>query len=193
LYDYFNLNEFFNNKERLKYDQLSKDADYIKKYAELIFKNKKLSLREQERVFAQTRLVLTQFQSNHFVLPSVLFTFIYLKQHDVKLIEQRVFGIQEFVNKIEPLFIGVNSKALNIKYVFSLCIVCYQKYLEEGHDYIKLIDESSDNKKLCFETNFDESSIISSINQIEGVRSEAVSINHLLTKINLTSELVSIV
>lgn len=196
LYDYFNLKEFFNNENRLKFEQLRKDQEYFKSYVELIFKKLQLSLRAQERIFAQIRLILTQFQSNHFVLPTVLFTLIYFKQYDnqiYKRIERGDLGIQEFSNEIEPFFLSLTSEHLNTKYIYSLCVVCYQKYLQEVHKFFQLIDESSDDKKLCFDTKFDELSIINLIKQIDRGRGESVSMNHLLTKINLTSELVSII
>ncbi|TKB97521.1 KAP family P-loop NTPase fold protein [Pedobacter cryophilus] len=196
LYEYFNLDEFFRHENRLKYDQLKRDHEYFKKYASLIIDTKQLSLREQEKLFAYTRLILTQFEKNNFVLPTVLLTFIYVKQYKPVLynkIELRKLEIAEFANEIEQVLKDYNGKELKVEYIFSLCLVCYNKYLEENHIHKQLIDVNIEPKKLLFKTNFNEDSVIYSIKSIDDSRGEAVSLSHLLDKINLTSQLVTLI
>lgn len=79
LYNYFGLNDFFDSDLRSKISQLNYDGKTFLKTAKILFKNSNISLRQQEKIFAHSRLVLRSFPYNNFVLPNLFLFLIYIK------------------------------------------------------------------------------------------------------------------
>jgi hypothetical protein len=89
---------------------------------EFLLSKSNITLRQQERVFALTRLVLCSFRSNQYIIPHVLFVLVYLKILRTDLfnkIDNGELTLQELSNLIGEL-LG-NNQNLHIR--INLCLV----------------------------------------------------------------------
>jgi hypothetical protein len=84
LYDYFQFNDFFESSDRLKYHEFNRDKKYFLETCELLFANADIPLRQQEKIFAHSRLALRSFTTNMHVTPEIflLLVFIKIRYHD---------------------------------------------------------------------------------------------------------------
>lgn len=133
LYDYFAFDDFLKNETRCRYLELQQDNQVFKKFSTTLFVKKRLTLRQIEKLFAYTRLVLNTFNYNQYVLPDVLLLLIYIKYHESDFyisIKQNELSIQEFVDQINTVFSN-NLKDIddyqrqNIIYPIAKLIHCY--------------------------------------------------------------------
>jgi len=85
LYKYYGFNEFFSSAERNKFGELRDEAQLLLKIADILFTKSNATLRQQERVFALTRLILCSFNINQYTFSYLLFVLVYLKvmQNDI--------------------------------------------------------------------------------------------------------------
>lgn len=107
LYDYFAFDDFLKNEMRYRYPELQQDNKVFKKFSTTLCVKKRLTLRQIEKLFAYTRLVLNTFNYNQYVLPDVLFLLIYIKYYESDLyidIKQNELSIQELIDKINLVF-----------------------------------------------------------------------------------------
>ncbi|MEY2702139.1 MAG: hypothetical protein RLY43_772, partial [Bacteroidota bacterium] len=98
LYEYYGFNDFFSSVERSKFNEFIHDNKILMLIANILFTKTNATLRQQEKVFALSRLVLCSFQSNQYTFPHLLFILVYIKTmlYDVFLkIEKNDFSIQE--------------------------------------------------------------------------------------------------
>ena len=98
LFGYYQFNDFFSSVERSKFPELRDDGQSLLKIADVLFTKTNATLRQQERVFALTRLILCSFKSNQYTFSHLLFILVYLKtmRNDVfQKIERNEFSLQE--------------------------------------------------------------------------------------------------
>lgn len=106
LYDYFQFDEFFQSAERSKYHELKSDKSNFLETCKLLFTNAKIPLRQQEKIFAHSRLALRSFGSNMYVVPHIflLLTFIKIRHNifyeelknnslDIKEVQDKLISI----------------------------------------------------------------------------------------------------
>lgn len=79
LFDYYDFGSFFHSGERTNFHELRTDGDLFIKFTSKLFEIQKYTLRQQEKLFAQARLVLKTFLPNNHVFPILLFMLIHLK------------------------------------------------------------------------------------------------------------------
>jgi len=101
LYNYFNFDLFFKDETRLKFNIFQRDSrDFIETLI-IFFKNKKLTLRQQEKIFLHIKLSINTFQLNNYFFPHLYVFLILMKFHDqdkyVKL-KNKEFEIEEVQN-----------------------------------------------------------------------------------------------
>ncbi len=98
LYEYYSFSDF---------GRLSGPRDSLRSMAELMSNKLNTTLRQQEKIFALTRLVVTSFNPNERIVSSLLFILIYLKtiENDFyEAIKNKKFSLQELCDKFENLF-----------------------------------------------------------------------------------------
>ena len=78
LYEYFNFKEFLESDERYR-NGLSGDKNNLLRCATEIIKAQNYSLRQIEKLFVHTRLVLCSCSSRHYVFPSLTFMLICIR------------------------------------------------------------------------------------------------------------------
>lgn len=79
LYEYYSFKDFFSSQERIQFRELQRDAEYFRQMAEFLLHKSNATLRQQEKIFALTRLVLCSFKINEYTFPHLLFVLIYIK------------------------------------------------------------------------------------------------------------------
>ena len=82
LFDYYKFNEFFNAPERLKYRELQKDSEYFLSISKLLFTNRNIPLRQQEKIFGLVRVALRSFSLNKYVVPHIFLFLAFIKITD---------------------------------------------------------------------------------------------------------------
>lgn len=198
LFDYYSFNEFFSSTERQQYKEFQSDAQLLLKVAELLFKKSNANLRQQEKIFGQTRLILKAFYPNQYIFSHLLFILIYLKtmQSEVYLkIERNTFSIPELSKVFEDIIPSdsENLYDLNVIYVEALLLHFYnnnQKHqkrmklfeADEHNNVVSPIRSKFEDKKTtlggCFrhisqQWNYDD-----------------MSLKYLLDKINLVDPII---
>lgn len=78
LYGYYSFSEFLESAERSKYRELQADPSNFITMSSVLCEKSRLTLRQIEKIFGQTRLILNSFNANHYVLPEVLFLLVFL-------------------------------------------------------------------------------------------------------------------
>jgi hypothetical protein len=196
LFDYYEFNDFLKQEIRVKNDNLNKDADYLKLFSKVLLEKENMSLRNREKLFSLTRLTLKQFRENYYILPDILFFFVFLKQVNNEIylkILRRELSFQEFVTLMENYLLikPAQDKEWNFIHSFTYSLIFYQNYLSKNNQHNRLIDIESNVDKLNFDTNADHNVIINIIRSIPARNVDDISLDYLLNKINLTDNIIS--
>jgi len=202
LFDYYNFNDFFKSPAR-NHPELENDSENLLKMAELLFMKSNATLRQQEKIFGLTRLILKTFHPDNYTISHLLFFLTYLKvmQKDLfNRIELYEFSLQE----LSDMFTGFvpsgtkSSYSLNLIYIEAMLIHFYNKGLENDVKVNRLFKTDNENKlvtdiksKLDVKNNYDIS-LASCLADIPSKRYGRMGLNYLLEKINLTTPLATI-
>lgn len=196
LFEYFSFKDFFYTEARSKFGRLQEDPAALLLMAEILFDKHNATLRQQEKIFAHTRLVLNLFQSNQYTFAHLLFFLIFVKTLRSELynkIVNRILGLQELSDEFFNLFPNPfkSSHRVNLPYVEALLLQFYNN----GYDpqfKAKLISEDANGEivakiKSKFESMQGSNELARSLQRIERESSfNDVPIDYLLDKINLT-------
>jgi hypothetical protein len=163
LYDYYSFDDFFYSKERQKYRDIQRDSEAFLLMTKNLLKKSNSTLRQQEKIFAYTRLVLCSFKENEYVFPALLFVLMYLKSMKLdtyKKIEAKQLSLQELSNVFTGLFNGVKDNDINFSYIEAQLLSFYNNDREYPYkentfsnlaDYFKVISRQTYNRfKLDF-------------------------------------------
>jgi hypothetical protein len=199
LFDYFSFSEFFYTAERSQHSELMDEANYLLKMAELLFNKHNATLRQQEKIFGQTRLILGSFKSNQYTFSHVLFVLIFLKtmRNDVyKKIEGNTLTPQELSDFIFDIMPATTESPhdFNTVYVESLLLHFYNNG-QEPKKRIQLIERDADGvlaspikSKLSMKEGKDEvPKFLDHINHQQQLK--GLHLKYLLNKINLIEPL----
>lgn len=121
LYEYYNFNDFFYSVERSKINEFKEDSKLLKLISNVLFTKTNSTLRQQEKVFALSRLVLSSFKSNEYTFPHLLFILVYfktMKNEDYLKIENNSFSIQELSNLFFDSIYSINKDKQNLNLLF---------------------------------------------------------------------------
>lgn len=196
LFEYYSFNEFYLSTERHKYNEFKNDADSLFKMAVLLFNKIDATLRQQEKIFGQTRLILGSFQPNQYTFSHLLFVLVYIKAMKNELyrkIETNALALQELSDAFTDLMPS-NDKdlySINLIYVEALMLHFYNNN-QEHQNRIQLLETDSEGKVTCpihskFESITDRTNLASCLNNIIGNWDFGdTTLKYLLNKINLT-------
>jgi hypothetical protein len=93
LFEYFNFKQFFSSHERLQLGEFRDDSASFINMSIQLFKNGKLTLRQQEKILAHARASLNSFGSNNYVFPELFLVLIFFKAQHFDFYQQ--FRIQK--------------------------------------------------------------------------------------------------
>lgn len=196
LFGYYQLNDFFSSDERRKFPELRDDGQLLLKIANVLFAKTNATLRQQERVFALTRLILCSFKSNQYTFSHLLFILVYLKtmRNDVfQKIERNEFSLQE----LSDLFFDTiysekkDPNGINLLHVESLLLWFYNND-RDYQDKEKLLDkDESNNLTTPIKSKLENENARTNLAQcFEHITQQwnydTIGLNYLIKKINLT-------
>lgn len=193
LFEYYSFKDYFSSQERLQFPELRDDASDFLMMAEFLLMKSNATLRQHERIFALTRLVLCSFKVNEYTFSHLLFTLVYIKimQDDLyKKIENNELSIQELSNALYDLMFTEikDSNRLNLGYVEALLLWFYNNNREYPNK-ISLLERDAESKP----TTSIQSKLIEEnekladyFQHIDRQRYDHLKLDFLLKKINLT-------
>jgi hypothetical protein len=201
LYNYFGLNEFFNSDLRSRISELSYDGTTFLKIARILFKNSNISLRQQEKIFAHSRLVLRSFPDRSFVFPSLFLFLIYIKTFNtafydkIKLKQLNLKDLQkEFITSIN--FVD-HDPSMEITDLEAYLIYYYNNYIAtySNRNILYEEDTTTGKNKLLFNSLTDKSTNSSRFLTILEHRSGyngggELNIEYLMKKIEITESII---
>jgi hypothetical protein len=197
LYNYFNFDQFFTTENRILHKNLQSDKNSFLGMCSTLFSDGQTSLRQQEKIFAHSRLALRAFDNDSFVIPQLFIFLVYVKT----IYEDFYIKINEKSLNIEDLqveFFKVISKKSNklterkIIQLEAYFVNTYNNYLNEPSSRIDLIgyDRSSGESNLLIKSISDKSNngqfFLTELVNIYRFEIQNISIDYLLKKINLT-------
>lgn len=150
LFEYYSFKDFFETDKRMQHHELRRDATTFLSIADFLLTKSNTTLRQQERIFALTRLVLCSFKENEYTFPQVLFLLVYVKimQDDVfKKIENNEFSLQGLSNAFyDILFTEIKDiNRINLGYTEALLLWFYNNNREYPNK-INLFEKNTENK-----------------------------------------------
>ncbi len=107
LYNYYNFNEFINSDNRQRHSVFSNDQSDIIDFSHFLFEKWNLSLRRQSKLFAYARLVLTGYNSNSYIFPTLLISLIcmkYIKPELYTNIKNYSLSLEELFAELQGFF-----------------------------------------------------------------------------------------
>ncbi|WP_195453812.1 KAP family P-loop NTPase fold protein [Alistipes communis] len=176
LYEYFDFKDFFESDERYR-NELSGNKDTFLRCSTEIIKAQNYSLRQIEKLFVHTRLVLCSCSSRHYVFPSLTFMLICIRtinpRYYQKIVNQQM-TIEELVNFIPTVFspniFNNKSPRIHTTSLWGLAelFYCFAQSFARTPYPLRLIDDSggSNKPKLAFTVTYVDSEKLA--NAIDG-------------------------
>ncbi len=194
LYQYYNFDEFFSSDERKRYTLFNNDKYVFLKIAEMLFNKNNSTLRQQEKIFAHSRLVLKSFKLNNYTFSHLLFFLIYIKNLDTTLynkIENQLLTLQELSDSFSNIIDSVDDYELNVIYIQALLLVFYNNSFDYGLREELLVYDHEGNRGTLITSKLETpKSRLKLLHCIEDISYNndysQISLNYLLKKINLT-------
>lgn len=79
LFEFFEFKDFFESRERNTISDLRSDSSNFLNISNILFSDRNISLRQQEKIFALSRTALRSFRSNEYVVPQILLFLSFIK------------------------------------------------------------------------------------------------------------------
>jgi len=135
LFEYYSFKDFFSSQERMQYRELQDDSQNFLLMAEFLLTKSNSTLRQQERIFALTRLALCSFKINEYTFSHILYLLVYIKimQDDLfQKIDKNELTLQELSDAFGDLMFSElkDSNWLNLGYVEALLLWFYNNNRE---------------------------------------------------------------
>jgi len=131
-YNYYQFIDFFNDKKRIEFSAFKNDEELFIEFSTRLFENKNITLRQQEKIFAFARMVLTTITTTIHVFPALFFFLIYLRDLYFDIYDNirfKRYTIQKLVDDIEQLLFPKEVISHAVVYTEAELIVFYHKYL----------------------------------------------------------------
>jgi hypothetical protein len=193
LNEYYSFDDFFRSSNRMKYLELTEDSSRFLLMAECLLSN--LSLRQQEKIFIHSKIVINSFKENEYSFSHLLFFLVYLKvvHYDkYQKINSKEFSLQELSDVFGDIIISKKQDLnnYNFTYVQVLLIWFYNNNL--GNKKVILF-ERTDKVKLTLPINSKLSANNKELEnyfmQIDRSKFDYINLDYLLAKINLTERI----
>lgn len=193
LFEYYSFKDFFSSQERMQFRELHSDSVNFTSMADFLLTKSNATLRQQERIFALTRLVLCSFKINEYTFPHLLFLLVYLKIIRVDLFQQIEKGeltLQELSDSIGNLMLSEDkdNHRINTTYVEALLLWFYNnnKEYRKKIDLIGRDEEGKPTTPIKSKLLSENDSLVSYFENIDRQRYYNLKLDFLLKRINLT-------
>ncbi|MGV3599990.1 MAG: KAP family P-loop NTPase fold protein [Dyadobacter fermentans] len=199
LFQYFSFDEFFRSEQRMQYGSAREDRESLLSLAVVLFDREKLTLRQQEKIFAHARLSLKSFSYGTDLFPSLFVFLIFLKAVNRKLyqsIKNKNRSVQDLSDDFSRIFKSESAdedlkrsslrlqarlvKMYNIYLNYPYNEPLVKKDTEGKIEFLKVqseLDDSPNNENFA--------------NMIISFDRNNISIEHLLKRIDLTDPIVT--
>jgi len=203
LFQYFAFDQFFKSEQRLQYSRAREDRESFLSLATALFGKGKPTLRQQEKIFAHARMSLKSFSHGTYLFPNIFLFLVYLKALDSACyhkIKTKEMSLQDLSDRFSQIFGVGNLDDYNrngILYMQAELMNMYNIYVFKpfGQKLVKrgvnqeveflTVKSKLDNS----EGNKDFADMITSVEMPHGEKN--ISIEHLLTRIDLTDPIVT--
>lgn len=196
LFDYYSFSDFFSSEGRMQYNELRNDPYDFLLFAEFLLTKSNSTLRQQERIFSLTRLVLNSFKFNEFTFPPLLFFLVYLKVMEGNLfgkIDKNELTLQELSENFGRLISSENTTLsfMNLSYVEALLIFFYNnnRDYQKKADLVKRDDEGNYIGDIVSSIKGENKSLGPHFEVIDRRNYYTITLEFLLKRINLTEPL----
>lgn len=192
MFSFFDFEAFFDSEERQKHRPFITDRDSLIQIASILFKENELTLRQQEKIFAHTRLGLSFFKSNEYVFPNVYIILVFFKtsRNDFyDKIRAKTLSVPELMHgfsELMPEYLHEEKKRTFI-YTEALLAYLYNNSLEKREN---LFDISRSDIRSQFDNNSPQTIFFSMLQSIKkDPHISDSSIEFLLRRIDLIDEM----
>lgn len=196
LYDYFDFKSFFEVREGSNSD-VSGGSKKFREFAIDLFELKKLTLRQQEKFLAQTRVILKTFTKTDYIFPSVLIYLIYIKNFwpsTYKGIRDMSLSLNDFMLQTSEVIAGDSLgewRAQDYIYAQAQMLTMYNNRLKHDSQHKTTLYTKHNNGNFTspFKSSLESSNgpyFIQCLHNIGENRSSGkISINFLLDRIDI--------
>lgn len=199
LYEIYKFENIFRNKNRMQYSELQADADIFKRIAHILISSSKIDFRTADKIYAHTRLALTEFKINNYIIPEVFFLLCYLKIVNSDLyynIFNRKYKTQELLDEIEDFFSfellekkeGYDSPLRVMTPTIASLILMYNLD-ENGVEQINLRNKDDDNQPSIKTKYIDSETFYNTITSNYNIERGIIPLAYMLKKIELQEEI----
>lgn len=199
LFEYYEFKDFFHSPERGRHTELRGDTMTFISFAARLFEDQRYTLRQQEKLFAQARLIIRSFTSKSNIFPTLFFVLIHIKTFEIEFyncIKNKKITIQELVDKFEKIFRIEYLTSHNDEFVRHLCsaeallIKFYNNYNKKMYsDSKELIVKVGETEELTFKTKTigltNDNILLNFLNYFNRYEVVDIKIDYLLNKIDL--------
>lgn len=199
LFEYYEFKEYFYSAERNRYRELSEDGSTFISFTTNLFENQKYTLRQQEKLYAQARLILRTIPSSQYLFPTLFFMLLHIKNFELDFynnIKSKKLTIQELVDKFEKIFAVEYLTSQADDHVGLFCngeaylIMFYNNYIRNPYlSKTPLYTTEGENKKFTFTTKTigqtEENQLFRHIIHYNNFRVGDFKIDYLINKIDL--------
>ena len=196
LFNFYQFNDFFSSDARNIFPDLRGEGQRLLEIADMLFSVTNTTLRQQERIFALTRLIIFSFKSNQYTFPHLLFILVYLKvmrNNVFQKIERNEYSLQELSDIFyENIYSGRQiPNAINLLFVESL-LLWFSNNDREHKDRIRLLEKDESGNfttpiKSRLENEDGEKGLAQCFDIINRqAKYDSTGLNFLINKINLT-------
>lgn len=200
LYEYFDFASFFNSSERKNYRELSRDESEFLNIAALLFHESTVSLRQQEKIFAHSRLALRSFKKNEYVIPVIYLLLNYIKEIKPDLYIA-IKNCKLSINDLQDGFLSIFKSKITTKnehlliYIEAYLIIYYNNYLnnifQKNNKLLETIDGKSSLLFSCKTTNSTDNRFLEIIvNSNHRGNTGDLAIDFFIKKIDLAENII---
>lgn len=200
LYEHYDFNAFFSSEDQSKYFNPQNEQFNFLNIAQILFKEKRLTIRQIEKIFTNTRLALNMFISNQYVYPNLFFLLTYFRICEYDLYEKirhKEFSVNDLVRNIEIIIpnylFNLDNPSVNKQnnryflFTITLLIRCYNRD-SNGNNIEQLLTEKkqSNEYELTFPVvGINKETFVQFLNQPETMNFKIVDLSHFTNKISL--------
>lgn len=199
LFNYYGFASFFDTPARRNVPSLLMEAKTMLNIVEVLFANTPTTLRQQERIFAVTRLVLCSFKHDHYTFSYLLFILVYYKllhAETFQKIASNDLSHQELSDFFAAtVYMKQTHYDLNLIYLEALLHVFYNNNKEHRKREELLVNGEFDTYITPIKSKLEATNARTTIaKEIVSIRREgnfhSVKLDYLLNKINLTEDVI---
>ncbi len=201
LFEYFDFKSFFQSEKRTQYRELEHEEDEFKLVSKILLSDNNLSLREQEKMMALSRLGLRLIPENNYSIPLLYLVLVFIKLTDSDYynnIKSKKIRLENVADKLNNLFKNkiTENDVEDFIWLEGYLVYFYHNYTVSKYSRTELYEYDSKLNKdiLKIKSNFDKSInqtvFLEVIKRLEKTRgANSLDISFFLNKIDLTENI----